>query len=120
MTRPRTLRRSDGGGPRLREGHGCGGQGEVRGGERARRDAARPVPVHDREDYFTPDALEKEREEERRRLEKTAARADAGKLRAAIEALAGMGRVLSAMRDDYEDAKRRIARPGTDAARLRP
>lgn len=77
-------------------------------------------PVHDREDYFTPDALEKEREEERRRLEKTAARADAGKLRAAIEALAGMGRVLSAMRDDYEDAKRRIARPGTDAARLRP
>lgn len=77
-------------------------------------------PVHDREDYFTPDALEKEREEERRRLEKTAARADAGKLRAAIEALAGMGRVLSAIRDDYEDAKRRIARPGTDAARLRP
>ena len=77
-------------------------------------------PVHDREDYFTPAALEKEREEERRRLEKTAARADAGKLRAAIEALAGMGRVLSAMRDDYEDAKRRIARPGTDAARLRP
>lgn len=54
------------------------------------------------------------------RIEKTAARADAGKLRAAIEALAGMGRVLSAMRDDYEDAKRRIARPGTDAARLRP
>lgn len=44
MARPRTLRRSDGGGPRLREGHGCGGQGEVRGGERARRDAARPVP----------------------------------------------------------------------------
>ena len=77
-------------------------------------------PVHDREDYFTPDALEKEREEERRRLEKTAARSFPASARAAIEALAGMGRVLSAMRDDYEDAKRRIARPGTDAARLRP